>query len=522
VNVQLAESRVSEATVLRWCIEHPDDYAMVASRMADYHVHYPPWKIVWRALAGLYKNHGTFPTLPELKRILSREVKFDPATMAHLLGEVDFLYAVPISEISGEEVRVFVASRELLEIGAVASALAMNPEKMREDTPKLLRRVEDLAMMSGKRPSQGRTFSPFDLKDIQDVKGFFEEMYGGGGVIPTGLARVDERLKGGGMQAHLTLLIGPTGGGKSTLALNVALHNLRLGKRVVYLALDDSRGELLERVASHLLKTDITEVDWDLPTFQNNIAEVLADYPGDWHGEELNPDDFTPEDVAGHLKMLQYSFARKDRKNGVPEDLCGHIDLVVIDSGDQLKSGAKNDDWNSLSKMFERANIIPKRFGCNLTMTVQGNQETVGAGQITVRNVGGAYGKAKPAKLILGFAQTILQRHDRIFINWDDEQVRARIRDMHCVNRQRDLNTPFQPGWLCIMKNTRARSVSGPASWVKLPLLVDYSTCRVVENYALPEELIVEDKKTKREENEANAGGATVPPAQRAGKRGAK
>lgn len=517
MNVLLADQRVSEATILRWCIDHPDDYAMVAHRMSDYHINYPPWKLVWRALTALHKDHGTFPSHPELKRVLGRNVKFDPDTMAHLLREVDYLYTVPSTEISGEEVRSFVTSRELMEIGQLAQALAQDRDGMREGVSKLLRRVEDLTMMVGRKATKNRTFSPFDLQEVQNVREFFEEMYGGGGVVPTGIARLDRRLKGGGMQSHLTLVVGPTGGGKSTFALQVALHNLKLGKRVVYFALDDSRGELSERIGSHLLRTDVTEVDWEEGVFQSLVAEQLKGYPGDWHGEELDPDEFTPEDLAGHLKMLQFGFARKDRERGVPEEECGRIDLVIVDSGDQLKSGYRQDDWTALTKLFDRATIIPKRFGCAFIMTVQGNQESVGASQITVRNVGGTYGKVKPAKLVLGFAQTLYQRHEKRYINWDRAEVKANLGNLQTVSRETDMNTSFTPWWLCIMKNTRARSVDGPASWVKLPMLVDYSTCRVAEDFESPEELILEDKKTKREENEA-AG----PPEQRAGKRGAK
>ena len=155
--------------------------------------------------------------------------------MAHLLREVDYLHR-PSTDISGEEVRSFVTSRELMEIGQVAQALAQDRDGMREGVSKLLRRVEDLTMMVGRKSTKNRTFSPFDLQEVQNVREFFEEMYGGGGVVPTGIARLDRRLKGGGMQSHLTLVVGPTGG-KSTFALQVALHNLKLGKRVVYFAL---------------------------------------------------------------------------------------------------------------------------------------------------------------------------------------------------------------------------------------------------------------------------------------------
>lgn len=491
---------------------------MVAHRMADYHIHYPPWKVLWRVLLMTHQQLGVFPSQAEIKQVLHRIPNYDPDTLAHLGSEADYLYSVKATEVSGEQVRSFVTSRELLEISTLAASLAMTPDKMGDEVPKLLRRVEDLSMMAGRKGTERKTFSPYDLEDVEDTRAFFEEMYGGS-VVPTGLSRLDRRLKGGGMQSHLTLVVGPTGGGKSTFALQLALHNLRLGKRVVYFALDDSRGELLERIGSHILRTDITEVDWDRETFRHLIREKIQDYPGRWYGEEISPDEYTPEDLAGHLKVLQYQFTREDREAGIPADLCGKIDLVVVDSGDQFRSEAKGDTWMVMRKLFERSTIIPKRFGCNLTMTVQSNQEGVGASQITVRNTGESYGKVKPAKLILGFAQTIMQRHEKRYVNWANETVKANLGNLVTLDQDQDRNTAFTPWWLCIMKNTRARSVDGPASWVKLPMLVDYSTCRVAEDFENPEELILEDKKTKREEREADGG---PPSGGGGGKRGSK
>lgn len=506
--------------MIRWCVDHPEEFPLVAQRMADYHIHYPPWKVLWKVLQLAFHQHGVFPSGAEIKQVLHRIPNYDPDTLAHLCSEAEFLYSVTVTDVTGEQVRNFVTSRELEEISALAASLAVTTEGRGEELPRLLRRMEDLAMLSGRKGGDRKTFSPYDLRDVSDVRDFFEEMYGGG-VVPTGLSRLDNRLKGGGMQSHLTLVVGPTGGGKSTFALNLALHNLSLGKRVVYFALDDSRGELLERIGSHLLRVDVTEVEWDLDTYHRLIREKLQAYPGQWYGEEVSPDEFTPEDLAGHLKMLQYQFLRDDRKRGVPEEACGRIDLVVVDSGDQLRVDSKGSDtWMVMRKMFERCTLIPKRFGCNLTMTVQSNQEGVGASQITVRNTGESYGKVKPAKLILGFAQTISQRHEKRYVNWADEKVKANLKNLLTIDPETDRNTAFHPWWLCIMKNTRARSVDGPASWVKLPMLVDYSTCRVAEDFEAPEELILEDKKTRREEREAD--GDYNPRAGSGGKRGSK
>jgi replicative DNA helicase len=65
----------------------------------------------------------------------------------------------------------------------------------------------------------------------------------------TGLEPLD-RLLGGGYSEGLHLLGGITGGGKTSLALHVAVHNAEAGRPVVYASYEQSRLELWARIAS--------------------------------------------------------------------------------------------------------------------------------------------------------------------------------------------------------------------------------------------------------------------------------
>lgn len=522
MNLDLADKRVAEAAVLKWCIDHPEEFSMVAHSLADYHIHYPPFKALWAVLRAVHAQHGVFPTMSECQSLVDTLKDYDPSTRAHLKGEVGFLYGVAVTEVTGEKVRGFVAQRELAEVSQVLAGAALDPATASEHVHKAMRRLEDLAMVLGRKQG-GTVFNPFSLDGAKGIREQIQGLYGGGDPVPTGISRLDRRLKGGGMQAHLTLVVGPSGGGKTTMALHTAIHSVRNGKRVVYFALDDSPGELSERIYSHMLMEDISEVDWDTAYLDQCLENEVKSYPGAWYGEALDPNSVRPEDLAGHLKMLQYRFAREDAARGVPEELRGQIDLVVIDSGDQLGETAaarSKDTWHNARLTFERLNIIPSRFGCATMVTVQGNQQAVGASQITMRNVGESFGKVKPAKLVLGFAQTIQQRHEKAYIDFSAQIIRDNLGNLVNVDPEGDRNTPWKPWWLCIMKNTRAREVDGPASWVKLPMLVDYSTCRITEDFQRPEELILEDKQTKREEREAD--GDSRGPSSRGGKRGPK
>ena len=67
----------------------------------------------------------------------------------------------------------------------------------------------------------------------------------------TGLAALDTLLEGGYSEG-LHLLGGITGGGKTSLALQIAVHNAKAGRSVIYASYEQSRLELWARIAAGL------------------------------------------------------------------------------------------------------------------------------------------------------------------------------------------------------------------------------------------------------------------------------
>lgn len=70
-------------------------------------------------------------------------------------------------------------------------------------------------------------------------------------LVKTGLAEFDEK-SGGLPRGGVTLVCATTGGGKTTLALNMAVNQAKMGYRVLYASLEMSEEELLMRIASRL------------------------------------------------------------------------------------------------------------------------------------------------------------------------------------------------------------------------------------------------------------------------------
>lgn len=70
-------------------------------------------------------------------------------------------------------------------------------------------------------------------------------------LVKTGLSEFDEK-SGGLPRGGVTLICATTGGGKTTLALNMAVNQAKMGYRVLYASLEMSEEELLMRIASRL------------------------------------------------------------------------------------------------------------------------------------------------------------------------------------------------------------------------------------------------------------------------------
>jgi circadian clock protein KaiC len=89
---------------------------------------------------------------------------------------------------------------------------------------------------------------------------------------PTGIAGLDEILRGGLPENRLYLLLGSPGVGKTTIALQYLLEGARAGERGLYIALSETREEILSVARSH--KWPIEQVHiFELSALEQQLAQ---------------------------------------------------------------------------------------------------------------------------------------------------------------------------------------------------------------------------------------------------------
>jgi len=107
---------------------------------------------------------------------------------------------------------------------------------------------------------------------------------GSNATVPTGIAGLDDILRGGFTPNRLYLVEGIPGSGKTTLAMQFLLAGVKRGERVLYVTLSETELELREVASSH---------GWSLDKI--NIRELVASE------ESLRPDEqytmFHPSEV---------------------------------------------------------------------------------------------------------------------------------------------------------------------------------------------------------------------------------
>ena len=122
-------------------------------------------------------------------------------------------------------------------------------------------------------------------------------------LVKTGLSEFDEK-SGGLPRGGVTLICATTGGGKTTLALNMAVNQAKMGYRVLYASLEMSEEELLMRITSRLSRIPF---------------------------EKLYKADLTPKARIVALRKLSKFLREIKQKGGCLELLAPSSDRVSID-----------------------------------------------------------------------------------------------------------------------------------------------------------------------------------------------
>lgn len=524
----MEQDLVSDLGVVGWALQIPSEqFFPFSNRLKDLHFQSQSMKLLWKRLISIYEHHERFPSLGEAAQVVASITELDPDGRNLLLPLLQKCYTVDVSGYTGETITNWVAERSLGELSITMNAWASGDKQrtLAEELTRIKTQIEELEQL-GTDAELGTPFRPFCAATIANPAQAVELSYAGN-TFATGYPGIDNRLRNRGFRGHGSIIFGPTGGGKTELVLNMALHGVRKGARVLWFSFDDDAGELQERVFSNTICESFRPLAESNPNWAQKRLEAAYQerVVGTFEGVRLQPSTYTPQDLSRAALKMQRRFRKEDLQAMLEYNVDdpGSIDLAVFDTTDQVKAHRHyQKEWYELEKLFEQMCGLTEILQCPVMLTSQGGQETMGASQATLRNISNAFGKNRAAKFIGANAQTYHQIHNKKQINFSHPKVQANLVHLAAmgVDPFRDRETRFEPFWFCILKNTLADdSIHENVRLVKLPFLFHHRTCRVVEDYEMEVEPIMEDRKTQREERQADG---TDAPNTAGAKRGSK
>lgn len=162
----------------------------------------------------------------------------------------------------------------------------------------------------------------------------------------TGFTLIDAATQGLNYQ-EFGLLIGHSGAGKTALAIYSAIQNARMGRRVLYLTLEERPENLINRIYSNLFKIPYTLLHKGCEVALNNLntrLSTLSEREKSVLSNLLIHDlrrvkTPTADYLKNHLEHLY-------QKDGY------HPDLVYIDQMDYLETSSKYDhEWQKYQRI---------------------------------------------------------------------------------------------------------------------------------------------------------------------------
>ncbi len=101
-------------------------------------------------------------------------------------------------------------------------------------------------------------------------------------MMKTNIRKLDGALGGGLPESSVTLISGPTGVGKTTLATQILVNGVKLGERGLFIAMEPTKNDILLSLSGY---------QWNVEEYLELGTITLLDYPSHEIGQFVAPTD---------------------------------------------------------------------------------------------------------------------------------------------------------------------------------------------------------------------------------------
>jgi len=215
--------------------------------------------------------------------------------------------------------------------------------------------------------------------------------------ITTGWPKIDKISKGGLGAGELTVVIAPTGAGKSHVLVHLGSEALKQGKNVVHYTLELSDTAVAQRYDACLTGHNLDE----LLEQKDSIFEKIKDVDGQLIIKEYPTKSATTVTIKNHLEKV--------RQNQM------EVDMVIVDYGDLLRGSYRTTEKrHELESIYEELRGIAQEFNCPLVTASQTNRKGLNEEVITMESISEAFNKCFVADFIISLSRTIRDKNSNI------------------------------------------------------------------------------------------------------------
>ena len=215
--------------------------------------------------------------------------------------------------------------------------------------------------------------------------------------ISTGWPKIDKITHGGLGGGELSVVIAPTGAGKSHVLVHLGAQALKQGKNVLHFTLELADTSVAQRydacLTGHNLNTLIEN--------KEDILHTITDIDGQLIIKEYPTKSATTATLRNHLEKVQQTQMA--------------VDMIIVDYGDLLRPVDKNaEKRHELESIYEELRGLAQEFKCPVITASQTNRKGLSEEVITMESISEAFNKCFVADFIISLSRTIRDKNSNI------------------------------------------------------------------------------------------------------------
>lgn len=215
--------------------------------------------------------------------------------------------------------------------------------------------------------------------------------------ISTGWPKIDKITKGGLGIGELSVVVAPTGAGKSHVLVHLGAQALKQGKNVVHYTLELADTAVAKRYDACLTGHNLD----DLMDQKDDILEKIKEVDGQLIIKEYPTKSASVTTIRNHLEKVKQTQME--------------VDMVIVDYGDLLRSVHRNTEKrHDLESIYEDLRGLSQEFRCPVITASQTNRKGLNEEVITMESISEAFNKCFVADFIISLSRTIKDKNSNI------------------------------------------------------------------------------------------------------------